>query len=149
MRKMIFRGQSLNDGKWMYGYIRHYENNKHTTEKWTIYEPTLSLEHEVDPDTIGEYTGKLVNNDKLFDGDICAFTYIPNPYYNNPNEYAVTVVVEWSERNFGWCLHNICPRSKKHPSRKQYFTLGDYRIFNLKIIGNRWENNNLLKGGDE
>ena len=149
MREILYRAISMATGEhWLYGQPRHYARNPHT-EKWTIYDPSTGIETDIDEETLGEYTGKEIDKDRLFDGDICKFKYIPNPHFNNPNEYNVTAVVEWSESNCWFILRNLQPSSKSHPSRKQYFSLGDYRISGLTIIGNRWDNPDLLKGGDK
>lgn len=131
--EIIYRGQRLDNGEWVYGYYSCDSGKYHFIKSVDDY-----CDYRVDPDTVGQYTGRTDKNDnRIFDGDICNFRYIPNPTYNNPNEYLVTAVVEWSNRNYGYCLHNINPRSKSHPSRKQYFLLGDYRIVGLTIVGNK------------
>lgn len=137
MRDGIFRGKRLEDGKWIYGY--YFEQDMPDGLRSyirTFQADRFGTDFAVDPATVGQYTGlQDMNSNKVFEWDICNFKYIPNPEYNNPKEYFVTAVVEWSNRNYGYCLHNICPRSKKHPSRKQYFPLGDYRISGLTIVG--------------
>lgn len=146
MREILFRGKRLDNNEWSYGDFNNingkcYIFNDCDVDSYDNY--------EVDPSTVGQCIGQIVINNKCFDGDICKFTYEPNPEYNNPKQYSVTAVAEWSERDCGFVLHNIQPRSKKHPSRKQYFKIGDYRINGLTIIGNIHDNPDLLKGGDK
>jgi len=162
--EILFRGKRLDDGQWVYGsLVQMLINGRIASCICPIEEvgrgnkdvPPMGILHTlneniflVDQATICQYTGLKDKNgmNEIFSGDICNFKYIPNPTYNNPNEYLVTAVVEWSKRNYGYCLHNVNPRSKNHPSRKQYFQLGDYRIVGLTIVGNKWDNPELLKG---
>lgn len=144
MREILFRGKRFDDGEWVYGF---YSNAKGENGRFHYIQDENSFVR-VDPSTVGQCIGQIVINKKCFDGDICKFTYEPNPEYNNPKQYSVTAVVEWSERDYGFVLHNIQPRSKKHPSRKQYIKIGDFRINGLTIIGNIHDNPEVQKGGD-
>lgn len=58
MREIEFRGKRIDNGEWVHGYLLIYENEAYIFE-------------EVDPDTVGQYTGlKDKNGKKIYEGDI-------------------------------------------------------------------------------
>ena len=88
--------------------------------------------HEVDPETVSQFTGKKdVDGKKIFGGDIVQFC--------EDSRYAFEVAYHGCE----WCLVNgVDPRLIHY-----YCSLANYQ--QLKVIGNIWDNPELLGGKDE
>ena len=69
MRVIKFRAKRLENGKWVYGsYVPHYDFLG--TIKYEIVDRNGYLV-EIDPDTVGQYTGiKDKNGKEIYEGDI-------------------------------------------------------------------------------
>ena len=127
MRTIKFRAISMCKGEhWIYGDLRHYNRNPQI-ERWTIHDPETGLETDVDEDTIGQFTGLYDKNGKeIYEGDIvqcgkdvCSVEY-SNPFISFVLQYPfVHFFGEISEAIAG------------------------------EVIGNIYDNPELLKGGQE
>ena len=115
MREIIFRGKRMDNGEWVEGYLYEHkpplvgivsENDVPEPSQWFIARtgfadwnmPRPAEFIEVDPSTVGQYTGLNDKNGKrIFEGDILGSRY-DNLY---PDDVAIEVV-KWF-RN-GWCI---------------------------------------------
>ena len=148
MREILFRGKRLDNGEWVEGYLYEHEpplvgivseNDEPEASKWFITRTGFAdwnmprpVEFvEIDPSTVGQYTGlKDKNGKRIFEGDILGSRY-DNLY---PDDVAIEVV-KWF-RN-GWYIQqeNNLPDA-----------LCEYGVLPYsEVIGNIHDNPELLK----
>ena len=69
-RKTTFRAKALS-GEWVQGNYIHSKRFEGCFNEYRIHDQDTGIEHDVDPETVGQYTGKDdMNGCKIFDGDI-------------------------------------------------------------------------------
>ena len=126
MREIKFRGKRLDNGKWLYGslLVSHFKDDKKERYFITQFSGNYTFEHEVNPATVGQFTGlKDKNGREIYEEDIL---------FDESGVYAVvcysmgTFCVDFGE---GFDL--------------QYFTDGIHEI--CDVVGNIHDNPELLK----
>lgn len=80
MREILFHGKRVDNGEWVEGFYVHLLDGK-GRESHRIYTGYAETDcgdfypdwYEVDPDTVGQYTGVEAHGKKIFEGDIVEY----------------------------------------------------------------------------
>lgn len=122
MRKILFRGKDIYTGKWHYGDLRHNGDK--------LYIESAGVIHAVQSDTVGEYCGLHDKNGiDIYEGDIMKWQY-----------YGIDKVgvVYWDPSGI----------FIGRPQGNSIACLGvAATILGAEVIGNIYDNPELLKGG--
>ena len=122
MREIIFRGKRKDDGKWVYGFYALFASNKGLKHGiYTGAENGCVIPYEVDPETVGQFTGLTdKNGKKIFEGDIMQLCSACYP-----------CLVYWDGKGWAW---------KQNGKRREI----DLTREKMDIIGNIHDNPELL-----
>ena len=142
MRTIKFRGYCEKDSEWRYGF---YASDGHTHEILTPikHDPDYALyASQVDPETIGEFTGMRDNNGKeIYEGDIVKVWHEECP------EHKTTAVVKWLDCYFAGFDFYI-PSNRTRSGYEHYndevcaFSCDEFRS---EVIGNIHEDPEILR----
>lgn len=130
MRTIKFRGKRLDNGVWLYGslLVSHFKDDKKERYFITQFSGNYTFEHEVDPNTVGQFTGmKDKNGKEIYEDDILL------------DESGAYAVVYYSMGSF--CV------DFGEGFDLQYFTDRIHEI--CYVAGNIHDNPGLLKGGEQ
>lgn len=152
MREIIFRGKRLMDGEWVDGSL--FIDEKKEKHEILIGYVNYRIGWEIDPETVGQYTGLTdKNGKKIFEGDILRYgqrvdyaCYLESIEY--PEEYDEKIydtdieidVVEW-----GIDMDYPAFDFKNHQfecNGLAQIMCGDYEY---EVIGNIHDNKELLE----
>lgn len=137
MREYLFKGKRLDNGEWIEGdlsqdrdlgkaYIHGYDY--YTDECGLQREP---FEFEVDPETVGQFTGMMDGDGKkTFEGDVLS--------YSNPKPFRDFIAVV----SFNDGCFDLVNDSRDYRDYLKCHTCN----YTGNVIGNRWDNPELLEG---
>lgn len=132
MREILFRGKRKDNGEWVYGNYAVTDNNG---KQHFIFQ-NKAFEFEVDPETVGQYTGITDDNGKkIFEGDILGITN-DDPDY----DYITKVYLDWN---------TLCVdvQGQDYDCTSIGFAIGiwDDECDRVEVIGNIYDNPELLE----
>ena len=124
MREILFRGKSVNDGRWVFGDLSNYGDYKTIT---TVKDFSIIDSCGIIPETVGQYTGlKDLHGTRIFEADIVK---VYDVYCNE----TVVGVVEFCDGSF-----RICD--------KDFTSYDRWMYCKVEVIGNVYDNQELLEG---
>lgn len=134
MREIVFRGKRIDTGEWVYGNLIQWRDGGVTIllEKDGI---DGHLEYDVDPDTVGQYTGlKDRNGKKIYEGDIVK-TPLLDPIFGDVLSDAFdNVAISFHNGSFVVAYYNV---------RHKIYLQDLYD--EIEVIGNIHDNPELLE----
>ncbi|EPR12378.1 YopX family protein [Ruminiclostridium papyrosolvens] len=138
MREIKFRGKRIDNGEWVYGYLvkqfgvfKIYDDSSEDFGNWI---------HEVDPETVGQYTGLHDKNGReIYEGDILRLWRSVGSNGELRREHYKPLPVTYCNI---WCQFVANDESTKN----QYCIWSDFGAF--EVVGNVYQNPELMKESD-
>lgn len=153
MREILFRGKRLDNGEWVEGNL-FIPDKPDTPTQICIGTNIVRISYDVDPSTIGQYTGlKDKNSKKIFEGDIFEFDdKVWENYTSCGTEYG-----EYKIKNYGVvgfdedrsCFDFVQYKFTKNSAASYLIENHNIKfakfVSEWEVIGNIHDNNELMK----
>ena len=141
MRDILFRAKRADGGGWEYGLYAEFVEPAHGKSIYGIAEKRSRHYYEIDPSTLGEYTGvQDAGKRRIFEGDIVIYHAPLNPWIDDIDNEAVGEIAY-----FGGAFYAKIKRSAL--TANQYLVNHFFGAHGctLEIIGNIHDNPELLR----
>ena len=127
-REIKFRGKRIDSGEWVYGSLLQWKDGDATICANESENNNVLIKHDVNPDTVGQYTGKKDRNGKdVWEGDL-----LRTPEGD-------IMVAEWIDAKIiTRCVRPYNPRYKNSLTFAYPVSV---------VVGNIHDNPELLEGG--
>ena len=133
MRTIKFRGKAIDGKEWLYGDLVSSADKKRFAI--LVNNKESYDECEVSPETVGQFTGLMDKNDaEIYEGDILK--------WSNGRSYVVKFWEGMFYASVEECNDGILGGFPLH-------ALTDYEDRKCEIVGNIFDNPELLKGGEK
>ena len=130
MREILFRGENKTTGEWVQGDLFHYGEQ--------AFIAANNRNAEILPETLGQFTGLTNRNGvKIFEGDIVTGIAYSQEWVGN---------IIWIKEIASFGLNHGHDIAWENSSILKRATKGINDEFSAKIIGNIYDNPELLKG---
>lgn len=127
IREVIFRGKRMDNGKWVKGYLYITHIGSHEIGSYDAEINIERLTFDVIPETVGQYTGLTDKNGvKIFEGDIVSLVKHDGLIYK--------------------VVYVPCRYELVNSKGVNCFVLDIYKSENIEVIGNIYDNPELLGG---
>lgn len=135
MREVLFHGKRIDNGEWVEGnlFIPDKVTRLDVPTEILVGTNVVRISYEVDPSTVGQYTGLTdKNGKKIFEGDICQIK-------NHRLISEAPFVIEWEDFVYnGWVWKDL-----DENKNEDCFTRAVAKI--CEVIGNIHDNPELLE----
>ena len=136
MRKILFRGKRVDNGKWVYGYYwhveEHYDSSIKAAKIHFIKSIKNGIDYRIDENTLGQYIGlKDKKGKEIFEGDIV----LEYDFWDKPTEYVHKV--EWDDESCGFEPLSDSKNNCGHCG-------GGLNPNDCKIVGNIYDNPEMI-----
>jgi len=139
MREIKFRGKRIDNGELTYGSLVTYRGGE--LEIFTPFNPNdelcmKNILEKVDPKTVGQYTTLKDDNGKeIYQGDLVKF-----------EDRKIVYKVIWDPYRVAWWLKDVKADKRERDSDNDHQQLLNNSWQRRVIIGNIYENPELLEG---
>ena len=138
MREILFRGKRLDNGEWVEGYYSPVNLSLAGNMGHFINEGGFRA-IEVDPETVSEFTGLRDRNGKrIFEGDII------NYEDGDPSDYEYHDGTIMNVGEIIFCDGKFCFTNAVSVTMDDL--LCENNMLDCEVIGNKWDNPELLEG---